>query len=75
MFLVRLLMGHGEGAPRHAAGMDTDDVLANLAWGPIRDCRRRRDVDPVIRWEWIRLFVGVIRRARRGRAEGVERSG
>jgi len=29
--------------------MNTDDVLADLAWGLIRDWRRRRDVDPAIR--------------------------
>jgi hypothetical protein len=47
--------------------MDTDDLLATLAWGFIRDWRRRRDVDPSIRREWVRLYVGLIRRARRGR--------
>jgi hypothetical protein len=30
--------------------MDTDDVLANLGWGLIRDWRRRRDVTPAVRW-------------------------
>ena len=48
--------------------MDTDDLLIDLAWRAIRDWRRRRDVDPATRREWIRLYVGVIRRARRGRA-------
>jgi hypothetical protein len=48
--------------------MDIDDVLANRVWRAIRDWRRRRDVDPAIRREWVRLYVGVIRRARRGRA-------
>jgi len=58
----------GYGARRQRGGMDADDVLANLAWGLIRDWRRRRDVDPAIRREWVRPYVGVIRRARRGRA-------
>jgi hypothetical protein len=46
--------------------MDTDDLLSDLAWGLIRDWRRRRDVDSAIRRAWVRLYVGVIRRARRG---------
>jgi len=41
--------------------MDTDDLLIDLTWGLIRDRRRRRDVDPTIRREWARLYVGVIR--------------
>jgi len=41
--------------------MDTDDLLATLAWRAIRDWRRRREVDPAIRREWVRLYVGVIR--------------
>jgi len=52
---------------RHRRGMDTDDLLTDLAWKAIRDWRRRRDVDPATRRERIRLFVGVIRRAQRGR--------
>ena len=48
------------------------DVLANLAWGLIRDWRRRRDVDPTIRRAWMRLYVGAIRRAH-GRAARVDR--
>jgi hypothetical protein len=47
--------------------VDNHDILTYLAWGLIRDWRRRRDVDPAIRREWVRLYVGVIRRARRGR--------
>jgi hypothetical protein len=39
--------------------MDTDDLLSDLAWRAIRDWRRR-DIDPAIRREWIRLYVGVI---------------
>ena len=46
-------------------GMYTDDQLAHLAWGLIRDWRRRRDVDPAIRRAWVRLYLGVIRRAGR----------
>ncbi len=45
--------------------MDTDDVLSDLAWTLIRDWRRRRDVDPATRRAWVRLYLGVIRRARR----------
>jgi len=51
------------------SGMAIDDVLANLAWGLIRDWRRRRDVDPATRRTWVRLYVGVIRRARAGTPE------
>ena len=47
--------------------MYIDDVLANLAWRLIRDWRRRRDVDPATRRAWVRLYVGVIRRARQSR--------
>jgi hypothetical protein len=36
-------------ARRHRGGMDTDDLLSDLAWGLIRDWLRRRDVDPVTR--------------------------
>jgi len=61
----------GRGAYR--GGMDTDVLLANLAWGLIRDWRRRRNVDPAIRRAWVRLCFGVIRRARRGRAGGLIR--
>ena len=55
------------------SGMNTDAVLVNLAWRSIRDWRRRRDIDPAIRRAWVRLYVGVIRRARRGRAGGLIR--
>ena len=48
--------------------MDTDDLLIDLPWRTIRDWRRRRDVDLAIRREWVRLYVGVIRRAQRARA-------
>ena len=48
------------------AGMDTD-TLTRLAWGLISDWRRRRDVDPATRRAWVRLYVGVIRRARLNR--------
>jgi hypothetical protein len=37
--------------------MDIDDILAITAWGPIRDSRRRRDVDPAIRRAWVWLDV------------------
>jgi hypothetical protein len=40
----------------------------DLAWSAIRAWRRRREVDPTTRREWVRLYVGVIRRARRGGA-------
>jgi hypothetical protein len=50
-------------------GMYTDYQLAHLAWSLIRDWRRRRDVDPAIRRARARLYVGVTRRVRRGRAE------
>jgi hypothetical protein len=50
-------------ALRHRGGMNDDEMLANLAWVLIRDLRRRRDVDPAIRRAWVRLYVGVIRRA------------
>jgi hypothetical protein len=43
--------------------MDTD-VLIDLTWSLIRDWRRRRDVDPAARREWVQLFLGVTRRAR-----------
>ena len=33
-------------ARRDLGGMDTDDLLASLAWRAIRDWRLRRDVDP-----------------------------
>ena len=36
------------------AVMDTDDLLASLAFDLIRDWRRRRDVDPAVRRAWIR---------------------
>ena len=48
--------------------MDTEDLLASLAWREIRYWRLRRDVDPAIRLAWVRLYVGVVRRARGGRA-------
>jgi hypothetical protein len=41
--------------------MDTDDQLAVLAWGLIR--------------EWVRLYVGVIRRARDRAARAAARDG
>jgi len=37
------------------SGMDTDDLLTDLAWGLILDWRRRRDVHPTIRLAWVRL--------------------
>jgi len=52
---------------RHSRRMNTDDLLANLACGLIRDLRRWREVGPAIRRVWVRLYVGVIRRARRAR--------
>jgi len=55
----------GAGGRNRRSGVDTDDLLANLAWGLIRDWRRRRDVDPAIRRAWERLYIGVIRRMRR----------
>jgi len=67
-FTFRLSVAKAISACRHRGGMETDDVLTNLAWGLIRDWRRRRDVDPAIRREWVRLYVGVIRQSRRGRA-------
>jgi hypothetical protein len=45
-----------------------DDLLMDLAWSAIRAWRRRREVDPKTRRQWVRLYVGVIRRARRGGA-------
>jgi hypothetical protein len=52
------------GDARHEAvqfgGMDTDDLISDLAWTLIRDWRRRRDIDPAVRWAKVRLYIGVI---------------
>ena len=45
-------------------GMDTDDTLTDLAWRAIRHWRRRREVGQAERRAWVRLYLGVIRRAR-----------
>lgn len=47
---------------RYRGGMDIDALLIDLAWRIVRDWRRRREVDPAIRREWERLYVGIIRR-------------
>jgi hypothetical protein len=39
--------------------MDTNEILVGLARGLNRDWRRRRDVDPATRREWVRLHWGL----------------
>ena len=58
------LQHDGAGGSRQPVGTNIDNALADLAWRQIRDWRRRRDVDTTIRRAWVRLYVGVLRRAR-----------